>query len=139
MGHTLGCFCGIASADQHYLAREIAGVWRIFRKTGVAGRMQFDRPAVTGQPTTLIGDRRPWERPEPLVVREQMDTQRIARRVGRGNTAEGCPQDFTTFAYIAPEQEVEQIFSVNGISRIAEQHFWGRAVERGTRKIGSLR
>ena len=70
MGHTLECLCGLARADQHDFTREITGVWRIFRKTGVAGSMQFDRPAVTGQTTALIGDRCPRKGTEPVVVRK---------------------------------------------------------------------
>src|SRR5262245_56958228 len=63
----------------------------------------------------------------------------MARRVGRGNAAERCPKDFATFAYIAPKQELEQIFPGNDIAGIAEQHLRGRALERRTRKIRNVR
>jgi hypothetical protein len=139
VSHSLACLRAIASADEHDFTGEIAGVRRKFRKTRMAGSMQFDRPAITSQTTTPVGDRSPWQRPDPLVVREQTDTQRMARRVSRRNTAECCPQDLATFAYIAPKQELEQILPINGIAGIAEQHLRGRAVKRKTRKIDRVR
>jgi hypothetical protein len=76
-------FGALTGTHEHNFTWEITGVGRKFRKSGLTtGTMKFHRPAVCDQMAALVLDLAPRQAVEALILREQVEAQRIARWVG---------------------------------------------------------
>jgi hypothetical protein len=63
----------------------------------------------------------------------------MAGRVGSGAFLKRRAQNFTAFLLITAEQQVEQIFAVNGVAGIAGQLLGGKTVKCGAGEISRVR